>query len=72
MPQSTRQSPSLQRILRVLPEQALPWKTADMKILAVDIGGTFIKYAEVVACKYGNDANLVGALFTYMDSYADN
>jgi hexokinase len=55
-----------------LPEQALPWKTADMKILAVDIGGTFIKYAEVVACKYGNDANLVGALFTYMDSYADN
>jgi predicted NBD/HSP70 family sugar kinase len=28
----------------------------------------FVPHAEVVACKYGNDANLVGALFTYMES----
>lgn len=46
-----------------------------MNVLTIDIGGTFIKYAacpydvpraEVVTCKFQNDANLVGALQCFL------
>lgn len=31
----------------------------------------FVPHAEIVACKYGNDANLVGALQAYIDTYKE-